>query len=105
MRLFTSRCRGLARKPFYRKGQWAAGETIAQSVEQPPCKRQVGSSILPGGYRRTRTLFPIPVVNFEHLVDTRTTEWTPDLQPQFEGRAVDESTYPTGGLFHRLRPK
>ena len=24
--------------------------TIAQSVERPPCKRQVGSSILPGGF-------------------------------------------------------
>src|SRR5881409_2826416 len=45
MRLFTSRQGRLARKPFYRKGQWAARATIAQSVEQPPCKRQVGSSI------------------------------------------------------------
>src|SRR2546427_9881357 len=40
----------IARKRFYRNVPSARGATIAQSVEQPPCKRQVGSSILPGGF-------------------------------------------------------
>src|SRR6266699_5519602 len=38
-------------KRFYRNVPSARRATIAQSVEQPPCKRQVGSSILPGGFR------------------------------------------------------
>ena len=42
--------RGFSRKPFYRKPPWARCATLAQPVEQPPCKRQVGSSILPGGF-------------------------------------------------------
>src|SRR6266852_1498791 len=49
MRLFRVAARSATRKPFYRKGRWTRCATIAQSVEQPPCKRQVGSSILPGG--------------------------------------------------------
>src|SRR2546428_9649920 len=52
MRLFTSRQRLTRAETFYRKGQWTPCATIAQSVEQPPCKRQVGSSILPGGSAR-----------------------------------------------------
>src|SRR5207249_54203 len=55
---------GRARKPFYRKAQWAPRATIAQSVEQPPCKRQVGSSILPGGSvtnLRSRQASPPPI--------------------------------------------
>src|SRR2546422_9409816 len=50
MRLFELLCSLTTRKPFYRKGRWTRCATIAQSVEQPPCKRQVGSSILPGGF-------------------------------------------------------
>src|SRR3989442_15797175 len=50
MRLFTSRQRLTRAETFYRKGRWTPCATIAQSVEQPPCKRQVGSSILPGGF-------------------------------------------------------
>src|SRR5207245_897294 len=42
--------RRFSRKPFYRKPPWARCATLAQPVEQPPCKRQVGSSILPGGF-------------------------------------------------------
>src|SRR5213594_3534818 len=49
MRLFELLCSLTTRKPFYRKGRWTRYATIAQSVEQPPCKRQVGSSILPSG--------------------------------------------------------
>ncbi len=36
-------------KSFYRWRRWAGGATLAQPVEHPPCKRKVGSSILPGG--------------------------------------------------------
>lgn len=37
-------------KPFNEVGSSVTRATIAQSVEQPPCKRQVGSPILPGGF-------------------------------------------------------
>src|SRR2546425_10213475 len=63
MRLFELLCSLTTRKPFYRKGRWTRYATIAQSVEQPPCKRQVGSSILPGGSvtnLRSRQLWQLP---------------------------------------------
>src|SRR2546427_12609810 len=63
MRLFELLCSLTTRKPFYRKGRWTRYATIAQSVEQPPCKRQVGSSILPGGCvtsLRSRQLWQLP---------------------------------------------
>src|SRR5256712_11164843 len=63
MRLFELLCSLATRKPFYRKGRWTRYATIAQSVEQPPCKRQVGSSILPGGSvtnLRSRQLWQLP---------------------------------------------
>src|SRR3989442_13603669 len=63
MRLSELLCSLATRKPFYRKGRWTRYATIAQSVEQPPCKRQVGSSILPGGSvtnLRSRQLWQLP---------------------------------------------
>src|SRR2546428_635895 len=63
MKLFELLCSLTTRKPFYRKGRWTRYATIAQSVEQPPCKRQVGSSILPGGSvtnLRSRQLWQLP---------------------------------------------
>src|SRR3989442_14809178 len=63
MRLFELLCSLTTRKPFYRKGRWTRYATIAQSVEQPPCKRQGGSSILPGGSAtnlRSRQLWQLP---------------------------------------------
>src|SRR6266566_4703422 len=56
-------------KRFYRNVPSARRATIAQSVEQPPCKRQVGSSILPGGFSGSHRRDPI-VAN--HRRDT----WT-----------------------------
>src|SRR5207244_12962466 len=44
-------------KRFYRNVPSARRATIAQSVEQPPCKRRVGSSILPGGFVLRRLVF------------------------------------------------
>src|SRR6266705_2985513 len=38
-------------KTLLHEASMGSRATIAQSVEQPPCKRQVGSSILPGGFR------------------------------------------------------
>src|SRR5439155_25164582 len=52
------------RKCFERHSPSARRATIAQSVEQPPCKRQVGSSILPGGSIRSQLVFGPTLLSF-----------------------------------------
>src|SRR6266545_3896390 len=51
MILFARRAAESSAKTLLHESSMGSRATIAQSVEQPPCKRQVGSSILPGGFR------------------------------------------------------
>src|SRR6266702_8948585 len=50
MILFTTVHSRKCPETLLQEAPMARPATIAQSVERPPCKRQVGSSILPGGF-------------------------------------------------------